>query len=205
MGAQRMVQEGLEQAMSVLRWLSSSLQSDNDIEASVDNSAGEEAPEAEAAEVWTVAGLQSRPKDGSESAGYAHALSVQLGDTTLIIGTHDPRHVEVCEVGEVVLHALGKDGALRALVRLKPDGSIDVSGTNVVIGNPDGTLNKIALGEAIKSHFDTIASDFASHVHPAGTLLDSTAGACTGATAVTATALTAAPTSLYSAKHSVET
>lgn len=203
-GFQRRLQEGLDQAVGVLRWVSSSLADDDDVQVQTDNAAGGENADAEPAELWTVAGVQSRPAAGSEADGYAHALTVQLGDATLIIATHDPRHVEVCEEGELVIHALGKDGSLRALVRLKPNGSIDVSGTNVIIGNPDGTLEPIALGDAIEQHFTTIRSEFASHVHLAGTLLDSLAAPVTGSTATTVTSFSATPT-LGSSRHSVET
>lgn len=202
MGFQRRLQEGLDQAIGVLRWVSSSLADDDDVQAHVDNAAGGENASADPAEVWTVAGVQSRPRAGSEADGYAHALTVQLGDATIILATHDPRHVEACAEGELVIHALGKDGALRALVRLKPDGSIDVSGTNVIIGNPDGTLEPIALGDAITNHFSAVKTWMDTHIHT------TTATVSTGPVGVIAAPSPASPSvpaTLGSSKHSVET
>ncbi len=135
MGLKRVAREVLDEAVLAVNWLRSSLADDNDVEAHVDDAAGNDLDGAAAAEVWTVAGVQSRPKDGSEEDGYAKALRVQLGDSVIIIGTHDPRHVEACEPGELVLHALGKDAATRALIRLKPDGTVEIEGEDIKLGN----------------------------------------------------------------------
>ena len=197
MGLKRVAREVLDEAVLAVNWLRSSLADDNDVEAHVDDAAGNDLDGAAAAEVWTVAGVQSRPKDGSEADGYAKALRVQLGDSVIVIGTHDPRHVEACEPGELVIHALGKDGSLRALVRLKPDGSIDVSGTQVVVGNPDGTLQKIGLGDAIESLFNAWKTWADGHVHPVP--------APVSANTTAPTTTSPSTTTLKSSKHSVET
>lgn len=201
-GFQRRLQEGLDQAVGMLRWVSSSLADDDDVQVQTDNAAGGENADADPAELWTVAGVQSRPKAGSESAGYAHALTVQLGDATLIIATHDPRHVEVAEEGELVIHALGKDGSLRALVRLKPDGSIDVSGTNVIIGNPNGTLEPIGLGDAITNHFNALKSWVDAHIH---TTTATVGTGPVGAISPPTPSSPSVPSTLGSSRHSVET
>ncbi len=202
MGIRSVAAEAIESAIWAANWIRSSLASDGDVEAVVDDAAGNEHGDAEAAEVWTIAGVQSRPKDGSESEGYAKALRVQLGDSVLIIGTHDPRHVEECEPGELVLHALGKDGSRRAKVVIKPDGTIDVSGTEVVIGNPDGTLEPIPLGTAIKNHLTSVKSWLDSHTH----VLTIAAASGTGGTGTAAPPAGPSPSvpTIESAKHKVE-
>ena len=202
-GPRRRVERVFDSILWAVNWLSSTLASDNDVEAQVDDPAGNDNTDAEPAEVWGVAGVQSRPKDGSAALGYAKALRVQLGDAVVVIATHDPRHVETCEKGELVLHALGDDGARRCKVVLKPDGTIDIDGTEVIIGNPDGTLEKVALGDAIKSHFDSIKSTFDAHTHVL--TINAAAGAGgTGSAAIPASGFASTPT-VASSKHSVET
>lgn len=141
-GPRRRVERVVESLIWAVNWVSSSLASDNDIEAQVDDPAGNDNADSDPAEVWTIAGVQSRPKNGSTSAGFAKALRIQLGDAQLIIGTHDPRHVETCEPGELVIHALGKDGTNRALIRLQPDGTIDIEGDKVRIAGPSASVVK---------------------------------------------------------------
>lgn len=155
MGLRTVVDEGIEAAIWAVNWLRSSVASDGDVEAQLDDPAGNENAEAEAAEVWTIAGVQSRPKDGDETTGYAKALRIQLGDTLLVIGTHDPRHVEACEPGEVVVHALGRDGASRALMRLRPDGAVVFEGTEL---QAMGT-NVAAKGAGVEAHLTKVSAD----------------------------------------------
>lgn len=139
----------------MVNWMSSALAGDNDIEAQVDDPAGNSNDDAEPAEVWGVAGVQSRPKDGNAVDGYAKALRIQLGDAIVVIGTHDPRHVEPAQAGEVVVHALGKDGTARALIRLKPDGTVQVEGdTMEAVGT-----SPLAIGGDVKAHLAPISAD----------------------------------------------
>jgi len=202
-GPRRRIERVVDSLIWAANWVSSTLASDSDVQVQVDDPAGNDNAEAEPAEVWTIAGVQSRPKDGSEAAGYAKALRVQLGDTLLVIGTHDPRHVEECELGELVLHALGDDGSRRAKIVIKPDGTIDVSGTEVVIGNPDGSLEPIALGTAITNHFDSIKGDFDTHIHTTTATVG--AGPTVGVISIPAPLFTNTPSTLKSTKHNVET
>lgn len=154
--AQR-AQEALGNAIAVVNIIRTALAIDNDVEALVDDALlgdiGDD--EYEASEVWTIAGVQSRPKDGDETTGYAKAIRIQLGDVVYVLGTHDPRHVEACEEGELLLHALGNDGATRALARFKPDGEVIIEGTNIKVGN--GTNYPIAIGDAVESILNALA------------------------------------------------
>jgi hypothetical protein len=202
MGTRRNTTRVIDSLIWAANWISSALASDNDIEAQLDDPAGNDNADAEPAEVWTIAGVQSRPKDGSETIGYAKALRIQLGDTHLVIGTHDPRHVETCQPGELVLHALGDDGSRRAKVVIKPDGTIDVSGTQVVIGNPDGTLEKVALGDALQTYADALKTWLEAHTH---NVVNVQPGASTIATAIPLNIPSTSPGTLKSTKHSVET
>ena len=157
--------EALEAVMWIADVLSFTVsEEDNDVVAEV-AAEDEGGPSITDVQMWGVAGVQSRPKDGSDDDGYAKAIRVQLGDFNLLIATHDPRHVEVCEPGELVVHALGLDGDIRALVRLKPDGSIDVSGTQVIIGNPEGTLHPIPLGDVLSQYADDLKTYVDGHTH----------------------------------------
>lgn len=204
-GARRRTEQVIDSLIAAVNWLTSALATDNDVEVQLDDIAGNDNDDAEPAEVWTIAGVQSRPKDGTEAIGFAKALRIQLGDTVLVIGTHDPRHVEEAQLGELVLHALGDDGSRRAKIVIKPDGTIDVSGTEVVIGNPDGSLEKIGLGDAIKSHFDAQKTWLDGHLHPAGLLLDGNGIACTGSTAIASSVPSPTVPTVRSSKHDVET
>lgn len=136
MGIGQRIQDGLGNAIAVVNILRTALAGDNDVEAQVDDAdtgdIGED--EYEFSEMWTVAGVQSRPKAGSESAGYAKAIRVQVGDVVYVLGTHDPRHVEACAEGELVMHALGKDGTLRAKATFKPDGTVVIDGDKIELG-----------------------------------------------------------------------
>lgn len=155
MGIKTVVGEVLEGAFQMVNWIASQLATDNDVEARVDDGSGHDNTNASFSEVWSVAGIQSRPKDGSDSLGYAKALRVQLGDAVLVIATHDPRHVEPAQQGELVLHALGKDGSTRALMRLKPDGKIAIESLEVTISIPSAPIVKgIANGDALKVFAD---------------------------------------------------
>lgn len=149
MGLKTRAREVLEEAIWAVNWLRSQAASDNDVEAFVDDASGHDNPDSEPCEVWTIAGVQSRPRDGSDADGFAKALRVQLGDTVVVIGTHDPRHVETCEPGELVVHALGKDASTRALIRLKPDGTVEIEGEDIKLGN--GSWQGVArLGDEVE-------------------------------------------------------
>ncbi len=152
--------------------------------------------------MWGIAGVQSRPKDGTTADGFAKALRVQLGDAVVVIATHDPRHVETCQPGELVLHALGNDGSRRAKVVIKPDGSLDLDGTEVVVGNPSGTLEKMALGDALQTWADALKTWVDAHTHtvPAYATLPGTQ-----ASSPPVTAPSPSPGTLKSTKHDVET
>lgn len=79
----------------------------------------------------------------------------------------------------VVTHFAGKDGVGWAPVNL----TIDVE---ALMKLGAGAAEFVALADKVKARLDSIQSTFDAHTHPVGTLLDSTAGACTGATAVPA-------------------
>ena len=199
-GPRRRVARVFESIVGVSRWIRSKLASDNDVLVEVDDVVGNENTNADFADMLTIAGVQSRPKDGSSSAGYAHVLRIQQGDVTWVIGSHDPRHVESCKEGELVLHALGKDGSRRSKIVLKPDGTTDIDATQVVIGNPDGSLEKIALGDALENHFNSVKTWMDAHTHT------TTATVSTGSPGVIAPPTPSSPSvpTLKSAKHSVE-
>jgi hypothetical protein len=210
MGLRQRVEETIESVFWLVDIITTSLASDdNDVQARIDDSAGTGSAETTEVELWGVAGLQSRPKDGSASVGYAKALRVQLGDTVLVIGTHDPRHVEVCQEGELLIHALGLDGAERALVRLKPDGTVEIDGVGIYLG-ASGATEGIGLGDTIKSHFDqvktwmtTMNSTYDNHIHT------TTATVSTGSPGTIAPTVSSGPSppsvpTVASAKHKVE-
>lgn len=107
---------------------------------------GSEDPDGDEArdgcELWGHAPLSYRPQAGTE------ALFVRWGDDRVIVATKDRRYqVELAE-GEVVLAALGQTGAAQALVRLRPDGTIVVRGTNVTVGDDAANPKPIANGDA---------------------------------------------------------
>lgn len=201
-GPRRRIERVFDSILWMVNWVSSTLASDNDVQAQVDDPAGNDNDDAEPAEVWGIAGVQSRPKDGSTADGFAKALRVQLGDAVVVIATHDPRHVETCQPGELVLHALGNDGSRRCKVVIKPDGSLDLDGTTVIVGNPSGTLEKMALGDALESHASSVKTWMDNHIHT--TTAVTGGGGPAGVISIPTGASPSVPT-LKSSKHSVET
>ncbi len=156
MGARAIIEEALEATIWMVEIIRSRLASDSDVELLVDGSAGDgDEDSVDFSEVWTIAGVQSRPKDGSDSAGFAKGLRFQLGDEVFLVATHDPREVEACAVGEVVVHALGKDGTARALIRLKPDGTVEIEGDKVKLAAPGASdVDPIASGDGLFAFAD---------------------------------------------------
>lgn len=136
MGFQRQVQDAISNAVAVVNVFRSRLAADDDVEMQVDDATLGTPTDTSTpySEVWTVAGVQSRPKDGSDSAGYAKAIRIQIGDVVYVLGTHDPRHMEACAPGELVMHALGKDGTKRAMATFKPDGTVVIDGDKIELG-----------------------------------------------------------------------
>jgi len=106
------------------------------------------------AETWGIAGVASRPRDGSSALGYAKALRVQLGESVIVLATYDPRNMVACEPGEVCVFALGQDGASRALIRLKADGTIEMEGTGFEI--PNGSTNAAARADLVDAEIGRI-------------------------------------------------
>lgn len=144
----------LSNALAVVNILRSRLASDSDVEVQTDDAALEN-DAAPYSEVWTIAGVNSRPRDGRERAdgtkpaGYAKAICIQLGDVVYVLGTHDPREMEECAEGELVLHALGKDGTKRARAVFKPDGTVVVDGDKIELG--EGAAKAVSReGDAVR-------------------------------------------------------
>lgn len=76
--------------------------------------------------------------------------------------------------GETVFYSRSAPGVIAAKLTLKTDGSVDLNDGAAVLG-ADGVLtvaaDVVGGGKSLKTH-----------IHPAGTLLDSVAGTVTGAT-----------------------
>lgn len=162
MGFASQFANNLSNALAVVNILRSRLASDSDVEVQTDDAALEN-DAAPYSEVWTIAGVNSRPRDGRERAdgtkpaGYAKAIRIQLGDVVYVLGTHDPREMEECAEGELVLYALGKDNATRAMATFKPSGEVLITGTEVNIAASTrvrigvaGTFKSIAIGDALE-------------------------------------------------------
>ena len=144
----------LSNALAVVNILRSRLASDSDVEVQTDDAALEN-DAAPYSEVWTIAGVNSRPRDGRERAdgtkpaGYAKAIRIQLGDVVYVLGTHDTREMEECAEGELVLHALGKDGTKRARAVFKPDGTVVVDRDKIELG--EGAAKAVSReGDAVR-------------------------------------------------------
>ena len=199
----------LATALSVVNVFRSRVADDGDIELLVDDSTvtSELSEGIPFSEVWTIAGVVSRPKAGSEQAGFAKALRIQIGDATYVLATHDPREMEECADGELLLHALGKTGSVRATVRLKPNGDVDITGTNITIAGStrvrlgaSGSFGKVAIGEALAAIVGlAFAAPIAANSPGGGAAAFQTALAA----ALTSAGFTTAASAM-SAKHEVE-
>lgn len=88
--------------------------------------------EASDCELWTVAGIASRPTDASSD--HAEALFFRQSDQLLGFASRDRRYIVAVEKGELAIHALAKDGATQAVVRLKPNGEVIVEGASIKLG-----------------------------------------------------------------------
>lgn len=130
----------------------------------VGSTGSEDVPDSE---VWGLAGFLYRPKAPSGSDG-CEMIVVRWNDEFLPIASRDLRFqpTNIAE-GEVLVHALGKDGATQATIRLKPDGSVVVDGAKVELGA--GAVESVIKGDAFKTYFN-------SHVHLGGTLVGGLTG-----------------------------
>ena len=106
-----------------------------------------------------------------------------------MVATFDPREAQDVLEGEVVLHSLGKDGAKRALIRFKPDGTAMLEGVEILVGG-DGATEGIALGDVLKTHLDAVQAFLDAHTH-----------ACIGGGTGSAPALTSPPSSVPIPPH----
>ena len=134
---------------------SSSLGDAGEVILEVDDETGSTTMEAE---TWGIAGVASRPRDGSSALGYAKALRVQLGESVIVLATYDPRNMVACEPGEVCVFALAKDGASRAYVKLRPDGVVQVEGVRT-------EMHGSADAAALASEVAKLRNAFATHTH----------------------------------------
>lgn len=139
--------------------------------------------------------------------GFFVRFPLSVGDTgLLVIADFDPaqwfRTGEIREPGDERAHALGNAVFLPVSMESNADVSGDgVDGSAMVLGKEGGSAlvaykdSTVEVGgnsdaAALASKVDDLASKFNAHTHAAGTLVDSSSGACTGATAT--------PTGVYS-------
>lgn len=161
-GMRQYVDDIVSGLVDYARVISTSLASRGSVKASLrgtEDGAGSE--DVTDCEVWGLAGLLVRPKDPTTAAGSSEGCEmvvIRWNDELLPIASRDLRFqpANVAE-GEVVVHALGKDGATQATVRLRPDGTIVLDGTKIELGA--GATEAVVLGDAFKTLFN-------AHVHP---------------------------------------
>lgn len=127
--------------------------------------------EYEDAEVWGVAGVLSRPKADSGGDSGAQAVAVRQGDEMFVVATRDTRYQVSAAEGEVVVHALGKDGTAQAVLRLQAGGKVIVEADEILLGS-DSASTKIAL----KSDLDSLKTWVDSHTHSGVTAGGGTSG-----------------------------
>ena len=193
MGTRNLLEQTIHGALRIVDIASSTVDSAKGILLDLLIDDGDSA-QTEQGELWGIAGLQARPKAGSEADGYPKALRWRVGDTIFVLATFDPREAEDVAEGETVLHALGKDGTARALVRMKPDGTVEVEGDAIKVGGAAASQG-IGLGDAVKAHLDALKIYIDAHVHSGVTTGAGSSGPPTPSPAVPA---------LASAKHKVE-
>lgn len=156
-------------------------------------------------EQFTTAPLCYRPKpaafdaEGMPIEGM-EVVFIRWDDERLIIGTKDRRWEVAPDEGEVIVLALGKDGARQALHRLKPDGNQVLEGIDctldfdgdITIGNAStgaqlvkgGSVtvesSDVKLGSSSASDAVALASKVEAELTSIKTTLDSISGATFG-------------------------
>jgi len=125
-----------------------------------------DADDIQAAELIPASGEDYNPPNGARvflvEAGAAYKIAVACDDGVV------PDTAE----GEKRIYAIS-GGAATAMLRLLPDGTARLN---------EGAGTAVEFSR-LKTAFDQLKADFDAHVHPAGLLLDSVAGPCTGTTA----------------------
>jgi hypothetical protein len=129
-----------------------------DFEGNVDQ---EDRAETESADVWGCSAMQYRPAD-PDGDGAAEVLYIRRDGELLPIATRDFRFQVDLEKGEVVV--TNNDKTKPARIWLKADGTLTIEADEVRIGDAAAS-STIALGDAVKNHFDSIRSVFNSHIH----------------------------------------
>jgi hypothetical protein len=125
--------------------------------------------------MFGLAGVDTSPRDG------ARAAIESTGKSWQVVIACDDGSTSVVDAGDIEIYALDSAGVRQGKVRCKSDGQVIVNG---------GAGTAVEFSR-LKTAFDQLKSDFDAHVHPAGAILDSTGGACTGSTAAVVVGTTA--------------
>ncbi|MCC7542350.1 MAG: hypothetical protein IT379_39395 [Deltaproteobacteria bacterium] len=164
---------------------SSRLTSGNSVLATLRGTEGSEGnEEAPDCEVWGVAGLQSRPKAPTASGGQtrsAEVLILRPGDELVGVASRDLRfQVSVIE-GEVAVHALGRDGATQAVIRLQPSGVVKIEATQVLLDA--SSFVRVEPGGFSAAIWEKVRDAFNAHTHASAGAPPDAASIATMATA----------------------
>lgn len=128
---------------------------------------------------WGHAAVMARPKAPTTSPeGSCEVIYLRRGEEMVSIASRDLRWQVDLSEGDVVIRNL--DGTNPVRLHLLADGTAVLEANTVKIGDASAT-EKIGLGTAIKSHFDSLKTYVDNHVHVAGTLVAGMT-AVTGAT-----------------------
>lgn len=125
--------------------------------------------------LWGNAAILFRPAVDTE------VIFTRLGDEMIPIASRETRWaIEIAE-GEVVLRNLVSDTASQAYIHIKANGEVIINSPKVYIGDGSAT-EKLALGTAIKGHFDAIKTYLTALSTHATTHTHGETGATTNAT-----------------------
>lgn len=108
---------------------------------------------ADECEVYGSAGLQSKCPAGGDR------MFVDLAGERVVIGQRETRWQIAVESGETVLRALGPGKP--AYLKLRPDGTVLLSGVGIVLGN-DNATTRMALAELVATAINTAIT---GHTH----------------------------------------
>jgi hypothetical protein len=112
-----------------------------------DDQAGDEC------EVYGSAALQTKCLPGADR------MFVDLAGERVVIGQRETRWQIAVESGETVLRALGAGSP--AYIKLRPDGSVLVSGTNIALGSDSASMHA-ALAELVAT---AVNLQIVNHTH----------------------------------------
>jgi len=154
-----------------------------------DDETGETMP---AAEAWGEAALLFRPA-AADATGATEVIVWRHGDERIVIATKDRRWQVELNEGDVCLRAFGEN---KPRLFLRADGTAVLEADEIKLG-AEGATNSIALGDAIKTHFDNLKSTFDAHIHTATTT-------ATVGLAGPATVTVLAPTTSFNATPDIE-